>query len=87
MTIESLDEIIYDENNSDEHKQYYYFTFGCEQAFPNGYVKIYGTFLGSRRLMYYYFGSKWCAQYDLLDNIDPRDRHEVIIGDKWWLKK
>lgn len=42
----------------------YYFTFGCGQAHPNGYVKIRGTFNSARDVMFDRFGPKWSMQYD-----------------------
>jgi len=44
-------------------RQYYYFTFGCGQAHPKGYVKIKGTYESAREDMVIRFGLKWAFQY------------------------
>lgn len=42
----------------------WFFTFGCGQAHPNGYVKIRGTFGGARDAMFERFGAKRSMQYE-----------------------
>ncbi len=46
-----------------EQEKDWYFTFGSGQAFPNGYVKIRGTFASARAAMFDRFGPKWSMQY------------------------
>lgn len=55
-----------------------YFTFGSGQAFPNGYVKIRGTFSSARQAMFDRFGPKWSMQYDSA---------EAAGVDRWRLKE
>ena len=45
-------------------KQYnWFFTFGCGQKYPNGYVKIFGTSSGAREEMFKRYGPHWSFQY------------------------
>ena len=44
-------------------KQNWIFTWGYGQAFPNQYIKIFGTFDSARQEMFERFDSKWSFQY------------------------
>ncbi len=44
--------------------QLWYFTFGSGQAHPNCYVKLMGSFQGTRKEMFRRYGAKWSMQYD-----------------------
>ena len=45
--------------------QEWYFTFGYGHSHgPNGYTKIYGTFVSARQEMFRRYGPKWSFQYD-----------------------
>jgi hypothetical protein len=48
---------------TDEPEQDWFFTFGSGQAYPNGYVKIRGTYASARKVMFDRFGPKWSMQY------------------------
>jgi hypothetical protein len=58
----------------------YYFTFGSGQAFPNGYVKIRGTFASARQAMFDRFGPKWSMQYGSAEEagVDRWNLTEVV---------
>lgn len=44
-------------------EQWYCFTFGAGQEYPNRYVRIFGTFSSARDEMFNRFGAKWSMQY------------------------
>ena len=46
-----------------EVRRDWYFTFGGAHAFPNGFVKIHGTYGEARDQMVQWFGDKWAFQY------------------------
>jgi hypothetical protein len=49
---------------SEEKEAAWYFTFCQKQTLlRNKYVKIFGTFLGAREIMFQNFGEKWGFQY------------------------
>lgn len=53
--------------NPGEQPQNYYFSFGHGQVHFGKYVKIHGTFSGSRDEMFKRFGREWSMQYSEVD--------------------
>lgn len=52
-----------------EQKMRFFFTFGSDHAFPDGYVVIYAdNSYEARQHMFSLFGTKWAFQYD--DSVD-----------------
>ena len=46
-----------------EEKQWWTFTFGYGQKHEGMYVKIYGTFDSTRKIMFERYGDEWAFQY------------------------
>lgn len=47
-----------------EEKQWWTFTFGYGQKHEGMYVRIYGTFDSTRKIMFERYGSEWSGQYN-----------------------
>ena len=62
--------------------QTWYFTFGSDHAYPNGYIKHFGSYDDAREWMRDRFGDRWCAQYDESEGariVDKWNMREVIL--------
>lgn len=62
-SLEEMCDMMCDNVVPKEKKKWYYFTFGCGQQHAGHYVKIFGTFSGTRKKMFDKYGSKWGFQY------------------------
>lgn len=73
-----------------QKKQNWYFTFGYGHAYPDGYVKIHGTFAEAREKMFERFGPKWAFQYDeeaFMPQIERWNMYDVDEGVLWSKKQ
>lgn len=67
-----------------EEKQWWTFTFGCGQQHEGMYVRIYGTFDSTRKIMFDIYGQDWSFQYNEAEWKDWEDRrpswiHETLL--------
>lgn len=57
----------------------YYFTCGCGQQCPNGYVKISGTsFQDAREKMFLRYGEKWSFQYNEKEFLPQIEKYNLV---------
>lgn len=59
-----------------EQEQNWYFTWGYGQAYPNKYVKIFGTHGSAREKMFERFGDRWSMQYPE-SKLQDLERHGI----------
>ncbi len=75
-----IDELMKDGPSCDgfkaESPKTWIFTFGYGHAFPNRYVKIWGTCASARAEMFERFGPKWAFQYTS-DKEESLNSHNV----------
>lgn len=62
-----------------EEKQWWTFTFGCGQEHAGMYVKIYGTFASTRKIMFERYGEEWAFQYDEKEWQDWENKRPMYI--------
>ena len=56
----------------------WYFTFGSGHQYPNGYIKLNGTFGDARKRMFELFEDKWAMQYSEKDFGDQAERFGLV---------
>ncbi len=69
-----------------EKKQWWTFTFGYGQQHEGMYVRIYGTFDSTRKIMFEIYGQDWSFQYNEADWKDWENKDHLGFMKRYWKK-